>query len=234
MFYDQIQKISTDLSKTRDESIELIYSAYNDLQSLLFPADPVNIAAVWESKTYKKIKEIAFSFWREAISGMKAFYCEDTTLTIRTGQTSLITIAKSNMYNFDFAVWKKSELFGIDSGPFLVSIGDLVAITESGDNYVFECYAKELDEQENNFEFSGLFTPYKTVTGIDQLLYDMAKYNSTATDADRQALSVKSEKLKEYSYTKEKGDSEAFNLAYPDPIIKKLSALRKRQVPFIV
>ena len=234
MYYNLINKLSTETSKTRDESVDLLNNAYKDLSLLLFPATAVKVASVWETKTYKKIKEITFSYWRESISSLKSFYCENATLTLRAGQSSLITIAKDNVYNFDFTLWKKAKLFGLDSNSFFAGVGNLLGVTESGDNYVFECYSRELEGQDNNFQFSGLFTPYNTLTGAEQLLYDMAKYNSSATDADRQALDIKSEKLKEYSYTKEKGDSEAYSLAYPDPIIKRIAALRKKQAPFIL
>ena len=234
MFYNLIQKLATETSKTRDESAELLENAYNDLSTLVFPGESVKVSSLWESKTYKKIKEISSPFWREGISGLKSFYYEDATLTLRTGQPSLITIAKSDVYNFDFTLWKKTKLFGLDSQTFFVNVGNLISLTESGDNYVFECYARLLEGEENNSQFSGLMTPYKTLTGAEQVLYDMAKYNSTATDADRQALGIKMEKLKEYSYTKEKGDSEAYTLPYPDPIIKKIAALRKNRIPYIV
>lgn len=234
MFYNLIQKLETEAGKTRAESVILLNDAYNDLTSLVFPADAVDVSAVWETKTYKKIKEIVFPFWRESISSMKSFYCENAALTLRTGQTSLITIAKSDMYNFDFSVWKNIKLLGIDSNSFFANIGNLISLTESGDNYVFECYSTELEKQDDNTQFSALFTPYKPLGGAEQLLYDMAKYNSSATDADRQALAIKSEKLKEYSYIKEKGDSEAYTLPYPDTIIKKIAALRKKKLPFVL
>lgn len=234
MIYNLIQKTITATGKTRDEVITLLTNSQNELLSVLFPADVVRIAAVWEAKTYKKIDSIFAGYWRESISSIKSFYYENATLTLRTDQTSLITIAKSDVYNFDFAVWKKTKLFGINGNAFVVSLADLLGVTESGDNYIFECYSPDLEQNNDNQPFSGIFTPYKPVAGAAQLLYDMAIYNDTATDAERQALGIKTEKLKEYSYTKEKGDSEAFQLSYPEPILKRIAALRKQRIPYIV
>ena len=228
MLYELLQPLITKTGKTREECVQLLTIAQENLSSVVRLFSLVESGSVYEKNTYAKINEITLPHWQQAIKNNKAFACDSMEVERQTDLPGIVKVKKSNLYNFDWNVWKNVKYLSIE-GQLVDSQGtSLISINDNTDEYTLSFEGIDDFYNMSIFDSMYIFTPYLLNTGVSAVIKEMAEYDATATDTDRENLRIKSEKLKEYSYTKEKTDSAHTHLLYPATITSKIAALRKK------